>query len=786
MTSSGDTDEVATLDWWALLMIIGPGLAVILLCILIVAVGRLICPMVYEPRTRFAMPMIEDISRPLSKNPFAAFWQVVTTPLAELVETVGLDAVAYTSTSRTLLYVICSWMIMSLALLPFYCPGNYWTEAAEETGTANFVPLTQCSITNIPRSSDRLWATVVGTYAFAIAHFIAVGIDLWFIQNKMTKYQRHRRPPRYYTCMVSDIPEDERDARSLTEWFKEQGFTGIAHVSPMRLLGADFYKDLRKYESSWVSLQRARREEATTGETAWLRLPWPECCTQVPAVDHHSQELQELRPVIEGYQRDHESFEEHSVAFVTFDNLTEASEAFEKFEYGHYDRDTLRTGWRVEPAPEPRDIYWRSLEMAAGNVMFHFGGRCWLWWATFGVIITWIIPILGVQALRTWLLNWDNLLASALLSFLPSLLLVIVNALGTMVLRLVARASGLFEKSLVQHFWMWQCFLFLIIDSFIITFFVGSFLIGSTSYGSSGDGSGDVDLSDPIHRLGEAMPRAASFYFVYILSQAFYGIVLGIAFPWALISTISNRAWSLQGRDKEVAMAPSHPQYAQLYAYDAFVYSITFCFGLFAPLVLVAGFIFHLLSHICYKYKLMYNYRSEFQAEGELALPAAAQVLLGLFVGELGVFAVVLVKGAWSSFFLIPLMVITLLLIPALPFIYKPLYEKGLDTSLCREFDDEAAAGSKKQIHARDTAIKAAKDGVWSQPRLRENLDHPFPNRFFWRDLKKEKGSSDEQDFDDSSDEAEILDALVEDDRGLSQSRQSVRDMMVRPLATRA
>jgi len=729
------------MDAYSLIVFAVPGVATVIGCIVFLSCARLVLPLVFEPRTEMALPHVEDVSKPLSRNPIIAFCQVLTMPLTRMRETVGLDAMAYAAFGRTLMLVCFLWIVLSFAILmPLYCPGDTWKEAVQES-KKNFAPLIRCSVSNIEDGDDspKYIATVVCTWIFSLLLIAGLVANLIFIQRQKVKHLRHRRPGRYYTCIVNEIPAEKRDAGSIRSFYESEGYS-VADVNTVRLLGDHFYSEEAEYRDVWRKLEIAKMDEEDTDELQWTRLPPPECFSEVPAVEHYSSEAECLKSSLTEYQENYYNHEAHSVAFVTFNSLTDASDAYRDLYAGRIDLETKDLGWRTEPAPEPRDIIWKSLEnKAANNLCEHYASKVFLWVGTFIVIIVWIIPILSVQAVKVVFTESDNYGMNLVADFLPPLLLVILNLLGTLVLSLIASAAGLVTRSERQHEGMWQNFFFLMIDSFLITFVFGSAVTGAAYSGGATHTWDDLWSHDPLSLLGESMPRYASFYFLYILSQAFYGIVPFIAFPFSFIYYLLARAWNLKGRLFEAATDPGPPAYALCYAYDAFIFSITFCFGILAPITFIAGFLFVFISHMSVKYSLLYNFRSEFQVEGALVLPASGQVLCGNLFGQIGVLAVLFVRGAWVGFALVPLIILTAILMVALRCCgFETLYDQGLEPDLAAEFDAELEGGygaSAKQAHHREMALEGAKHGLWRQPLARGSLDHPYPDKFFWQNV---------------------------------------------------
>mmetsp|Transcript_25733 Transcript_25733/g.60057 ORF Transcript_25733/g.60057 Transcript_25733/m.60057 type:complete len:801 (-) Transcript_25733:29-2431(-) len=705
-------------------------LALTVVACIFAAIFRIALPRIYEPRVWKAMPGIESASKPLSSNPILALWEIARRPLSQVSDVVGLDAMSFLSSGRALLYCVVLYIIIGAPLmLPAYCWDDYWANAPGFEAE-NLPILGVCSIINVPPDHNRLWVTVIATYLFTIILIVAILWNLCYVQHMKREYQKQRRPYRYYSVLVSAIPEGERSAAQVQRFFEENGY-GVEAACPIKSLGSEYYNQVRRYKKAFRELHRWQHKEkralARGKDTPLqMRLAWPNWCEKVNAVAYYQSKCDECRAELEQYRNGYETLEDQGVSIVTFKTLSDASKAHSEFRLGDLGDPGLH--YRVDPAPEPRDLFWWSMENSMSGAFFRLGSLMWLWWSTAFVIFVFAFAVAGLQALRVWNYEHEDEQSSTgglILGFLPSLGLVILNWLASYVLYLLALFAGLPSRRLVQDAWMWQYFSYLIIDAFLVTFFSGALLGGG--YDS------DIPWYD---FLGIALPASAAFFFVFIATQAFTALVPRVALPHNLFKAIWRCAWHSTGWELDYSTAPGKPKFAKMYGRDAFIFAITFCFGICAPGVLIMGFVYFILSHLVFKYKFLYNYRSAFQSEGMLAIPAARQVLTGTAVAQICLGIVIATKTFWMCFLIIPILLLTILLIILLPFIYRRLHDHGLGSELAAEFDADT---SEVQRNSKKASLFAASQCHWMQPSLKVDIDQPLPGRFFWQDCPREQ-----------------------------------------------
>jgi len=735
------------------------------ICLILVGIFRIALPHIYEPRQWKAMPHIESAVPPLSRNPFFALVDVVLRPLWQVSEMVGLDAFAFLSSGRALLYVNFLFIVIGIPLtFPLYCTGDHWKEISGFDEVDELSMLGICSILNVPGDSNRVSIAVVATYVYTLILVVALLGNLAHVQHMKRKYQRQRRPARYYTVQVNAIPEGEREPWQVQQFFEERHYQ-VEGVCPIKHMNQDYHTTVKRFETAFRHLhhwEAKERKALAKGKLVPLqvRLPWPRWCEKVDAVEHHKSDYVGFRQQLEEYRQEYQGLEDSDRAFVTFKTLTDARTAIDDFTYGDIEGRLKR--W-IRPAPEPRDIYWWSLENAMAGLGWRVGTLMWLIWSTLATVFIFIVPIVAIQFLRNW--NYERVADEAdqgsddiILGFLPSIFLVITNWIASYVLYFLALYSGLSSHHLVQDAWMWQYFIYLIVDAFIITFFASA-LATAFRHGNP------RDVHNPWETLGTALPASAAFFYTFTGTQAFTALLPRAALPANLFKALWRRAWHLTSWELELAMAPNFPKYAKMYARDTFIFAITFTFGVLAPGLLLISFVYFMLSHLVFKYKLTYQYRSRFQAEGKLALPAARQVLVGVIVAQVCIMAVVATKRASLLFAILPLPILLIVLIFFLPWLYMPLKDHGLAEDLAEEFDADT---SEVQQRSKADSLMAIRNCDWMQPSLQVDLDKPLPQRFFWQYAEQWEKPTDARDFlmsdGETTDEEKSYNSLLNED----------------------
>jgi hypothetical protein len=365
-------------------------------------------------------------------------------------------------------------------------------------------------------------------------------------------------------------------------------------------------------------------------KTWWPSLPL--IGKKVDTIYHCRKELARLNHEIAEDQADLERFPLMNSAFIQFNHQVAAHMACQSLSH-HIPRQMDPRTVEVNP----NDILWDNLTMS--------------WWMRYmrmfvvilaiaGLIILWGIPVSFTGALSQineltddlkWL-AWINKLPKVLISFiqgvLPPLLLAILFAILPIVLRFLAELTGTTtageRELLVQNFYF----------AFV---FVQLFLVVSISTGLTA--ALEKLVNDPItipQTLAETLPKAANYFFSYMILQALSissGTLLQVG---AVLILLFSRFLDTTPRQKvsRVLSRPGINWGNMIPVYTNFG-AIGIIYSVVAPLIMVMMVITFSLFWLTYRYQMIYVTYAKAETNGLIFPKAINQLFTGLYFLEL-------------------------------------------------------------------------------------------------------------------------------------------------------
>lgn len=343
-------------------------------------------------------------------------------------------------------------------------------------------------------------------------------------------------------------------------------------------------------------------------------------------------ELSRLNLEIEIDQKHPERFPLMNSAFIQFNHQVAAHMACQAVTHHVPKHMAPRT---VEISP--KDVLWDNMSikwwegwLRTGAVTAFVAGMVILW--TFPVAFTAsIAQITTLSEKYTWLHWLQNIpqrVLQAIAGVLPALLLSILLALVPPLLNYLAFLSGaqtgVQKQRSVQNFY----FAFL---------FVQVFLVVSISGGAVAALSSATDITAIPETLATQLPKAANYFFSYMILQALStssGTLLQLTtlIFWFVLPKIfdstARQKWKRNTSLPSVTWGTYFPVYTN-FACIALIYSIV------SPIIIIFAIITFALLWIANRYNMLYVSRFQLDTGGLLYPTAINQTFTGLYVMEL-------------------------------------------------------------------------------------------------------------------------------------------------------
>ncbi|KAF9570609.1 hypothetical protein EC968_001634 [Mortierella alpina] len=562
---------------------------------------------IYQPRTYLVK---EDIRSPeLPQGIFSWITASFRINDSELVNRIGLDAYMFVRFQR-----MCAMLFTAFTLvaIPILIPINL-VNGVNTVETKGIVAMT---IGNVPEAQPwRLWFHLILTILFC---------------GKLTP---GLRSPEQLIKLC-----EERDEATLKLENAEYNYIRSAYGKPDK-------KD-----------SEIKEPQRPIGRTSAIPFVGP----KVDLIDFYSKRLSELNGQIQQIQQSGSSAALNS-AFIQFNTQFAAHSAVQTVVYP--------TPFHMSPMfveISPLDVVWKHMNL---DTLTKKGRSLISTVAATALVLLWSIPVLAVSTIASvealvkflpFLAFMQSLPTSVLgiiQGILPPLFLAILMALLPIVLTLMATFEGHVRTSAIQRSLLSKYFFFLVVNVLLISTLSNGFI---KTVGELQEQSWSPILI--INKLAQELPGASTFFITYALLQSLTGpvmellqiapLVLNYLFT-TLLAKSPRQIWNVQGRLNSV-------NYGLLFPPQALMFSIGLVYSTIAPLILPFVAFYFIMYYRVYRHQFLYVYKQPVETGG-LSFPIAVKhAYTGIFITEVTVFGIFLLKGTSDA---IPQLILLLLLI---------------------------------------------------------------------------------------------------------------------------
>ncbi|KAF8538848.1 hypothetical protein BDD12DRAFT_840620 [Trichophaea hybrida] len=375
----------------------------------------------------------------------------------------------------------------------------------------------------------------------------------------------------------------------------------------------------------------------------------------------------------------------------------------------------------------PEEIIWSNMKLQWWERLVKFAITTAF---VVALVIFWSIPVAIVGAIsqinylveKVPFLSFINKIPESLLGIitgiLPVVMLAVLMALLPIVLRLMAKISGLPSLSLIELRVQNSYFLFQVIQVFLIT----------TMTSAASAVVSDM-IKNPVSApglLAESLPKASNFYISFLILQGLSisagalaqaaGLVVHKILGWLLDNTprkMFNRWSSLTG----LGWGTVFPVYTNLCV-------ISLSYAIIAPVVLGFATVAFGLLYFAYRYNFLFVYNINIDTKGMVYPRALYQTLTGVYIGQIcliGLFGVS--KAPGPAILQVIFLIFTILFQMTLSSAIQPLLEslpKNLQVEeealLSIEEGSHYSREPKAEASKLPSAVDAERDGVADPP----------------------------------------------------------------------
>jgi len=533
-----------------------------------------------------------------------------------MIKTSGLDATMLVRLYGLGMKLFAVFTILGVGLLiPLNFTGN--------NGVNGFESL---SLSNVRIGADRYWAHLLCAYAFTFYTFFQ--LLLFWDQYQTDRYayltDQHLHHQRL-SLLVHNIPTSYRSDVGLQQIFSRFFPKTISHT----YMAKDFTRLnelITKRDEQIAALETALAEKAEfehsnqsekRPQTALKCL----CLNKVDAIDYYTNELDKLNNEIVEEQKKEPSILQSG--FVSVNNVVALTSILRQ------QKTVNAFEFETKLAPEPRDIYWPSLNFTQYD---RFIRTTIMDVAVFFLIVFWSIPVAFIQSLATlqtiaenvFFLSWVTSIPVALQGIiegiLPSLVLTLFNYFLPIILKQMTIIQGVECNSWIQMSVLEKFFLFQLLNN----------LLFLTAASTIFDKLTEI-INTPtsiVTYLGESIPVTATFFITYIMLQTLSVLPLSLLDIGRLLIGLLKKNYFVK-TERELVEIEKAPEwdYGAEYPTVLFLFVVSFTYSVISPIIIPFSACFFTVGFVVKRYHALYSIQNQFESGG-LFWPAVFNKLI--------------------------------------------------------------------------------------------------------------------------------------------------------------
>jgi hypothetical protein len=384
---------------------------------------------------------------------------------------------------------------------------------------------------------------------------------------------------------------------------------------------------------------------------------------KVDLIDHYSKRLSEINKEIKEAQESG-SVQLLNSAFIQFRSQFGAHSAVQTV---------------VHPTPfhmapmfaeiSPLDVVWDNMNL---DTFARKGRHMAILFTSTALILLSTIPTVLISQLASFseIVNLFKFLAflealpskvqGIIQGVLPPLLLAGLMALLPLLLTVMATYEGHERFSSITRSVMSKYFFFLVTNVLLISTISGG--IVKTWSDIKGEGF-KFDLV--IGRFSEKLPQSSTFFITYVLLRGLTGPALELLqivplllnfFFTQLLDKSPHQIWDVQGRLQAV-------DYGIIFPPQTLIFCIGIVYSTIAPLILPFVTFYFIMHYFVYRHQFLYVYQQPVETGGVAFPTAVKQVYTGMFISQITLFGLFLMKQAAMTKPAVPQMLLVVILV---------------------------------------------------------------------------------------------------------------------------
>ncbi|ESQ33835.1 hypothetical protein EUTSA_v10006933mg [Eutrema salsugineum] len=512
---------------------------------------------------------------------------------------------------------------------------------------------------NITKRSPRLWAFLGAVYWVSLVTYFM----LWKAYKHVSRLRAQALMsadviPEQFAILVRDIPSPpngQTQKEFIDSYFR-------------RIYPETFYRSLVVTENSkvnkiWGNLEgykkKLARAEAVFEETKNRPTNKTGFCglvgKQVDSIEYYTELINESVGKLEAEQKSVLAEKQQTAAIVFFNDRVVAALAAQSLHSQMVDK------WTVTEAPEPRQLIWKNLKI---KLFSRIVRQYFIYFFVALTILFYMIPITFISAITT-LANLQKavpfikpivkitFIRTILESYLPQIALLVFLAILPKFLLFLSKAEGIPSVSHAIRAASGKYFYFSVLNVFL----------GVTLAGSLFDNLKALEKkpNSIVTVLATSLPKNATFFLTYVALKFFvgYGLELSRIIPLIIFHLKKKYLCKTEAEVKE-AWYPGDLSYGTRVPGDMLILTITFCYSVIAPVILVFAVIYFGLGWLILRNQALKVYVPSYESYGRMWPHIHTRILAALFLFQVLMFGFLGVKEFIWAILVVPLIAISL------------------------------------------------------------------------------------------------------------------------------
>ncbi|KAJ5644960.1 hypothetical protein N7507_010971 [Penicillium longicatenatum] len=657
--------KFATSSIWASL---GTSVGISLLLALLFSLFRPRHSLVYAPKVKHADR--KHAPPPVGKGFFSWIKPVIHTREAQLVDTIGLDAVIFLRFSKMCRNIFIFMSIIGCAVM---IPVNLAESKSNSSSISTFDLMTPLYVTN----PMAIWSQVACAWAFDII----VVYFLWRNYRAVRALRRqyfqssdYQRSLHARTLMVTDIPAPDRSDEGILRLTDQTNPTAALPRAAIGRNVRDLPSIIKEHEEAVRELESVlakylKRPDNLPAKRPRIRPPRGQRDKhpdgKVDAIDYLTVRIRVLEEQIKHGRTSIDRRDAQPYGFASWANIEHAHAVAWTARKKHPKGTTIRL------APRPSDLIWENLPLSKAS-------RKWKRFANFiwvtALTLVWVVPNGLIAVFLSNLSNlglvWPAFMTqleanpnvwAAVQGILSPAVTSLVYLVLPIIFRRLSIQSGSKTKTSRERKVMGQLYAFFVFNNLIVfSLFSAAWTFVSTVIEDTNKNETPwqaiVD-SQLYEKLVSALCNVSPFWITYLLQRnlgATIDLVQMISLFWVWFS---KTFLSPTPRQAIEWTAPPPFDYASYYNYFLFYATVAMCFATLQPIVLPVTALYFGIDAMLKKYLLMYVFVTKNESAGAFWLVVFNRMVFATILANVIIALVALSQGTQTmAYCVIPLL----------------------------------------------------------------------------------------------------------------------------------